>query len=145
MQEARPLAPPLDGARFANACASLHCTPAEVTWKSGVDVLCFGGTKNGMAVGEAVLFFDRKLAAIRLPVQAGRATGIEDALSFSTMGRNAGKRGMDSQRAPRKQFAQYFAGKIAGIPEVRVSGPVEANAVFLDAPEALLNRIRERG
>ncbi len=53
----------MDGARFANACASLGCSPAEVTWKSGVDVLCFGGTKNGMAVGEAVLFFDKKLAA----------------------------------------------------------------------------------
>ena len=53
----------MDGARFANACASLRCSPAEMTWKSGVDVLCFGGTKNGMAVGEAVLFFDRKLAA----------------------------------------------------------------------------------
>jgi hypothetical protein len=53
----------MDGARFANACASLGCSPAELTWKSGVDVLCFGGTKNGMAVGEAVLFFDRKLAA----------------------------------------------------------------------------------
>jgi threonine aldolase len=52
----------MDGARFANACASLGCRPAELTWKSGVDVLCFGGTKNGMAVGEAVLFFDRKLA-----------------------------------------------------------------------------------
>ena len=53
----------MDGARFANACASLGCSPAEMTWKCGVDVLCFGGTKNGMAVGEAVLFFDRALAA----------------------------------------------------------------------------------
>ena len=53
----------MDGARFANACASLGCSPAELSWKSGVDVLCFGGTKNGMAVGEAVLFFDRTLAA----------------------------------------------------------------------------------
>jgi threonine aldolase len=52
----------MDGARFANACASLGCSPAEMTWKSGVDVLCFGGAKNGMAVGEAVLFFDRALA-----------------------------------------------------------------------------------
>ncbi len=52
----------MDGARFANACASLGCSPAEMTWKSGVDVLCFGGTKNGMAMGEAVLFFDRALA-----------------------------------------------------------------------------------
>ncbi len=52
----------MDGARFANACASLGCSPAEMTWKSGVDVLCFGGAKNGMAMGEAVLFFDRALA-----------------------------------------------------------------------------------
>ena len=52
----------MDGARFANACASLGCSPADLTWRSGVDVLCFGGTKNGMAVGEAILFFNRKLA-----------------------------------------------------------------------------------
>ncbi|MGW5960972.1 threonine aldolase family protein, partial [Methylorubrum thiocyanatum] len=52
----------MDGARFANACASLGCHPAEITWRAGVDVLCFGGTKNGMAVGEAVIFFDRRLA-----------------------------------------------------------------------------------
>jgi threonine aldolase len=52
----------MDGARFANACASLGCSPAEMTWRRGVDVLCFGGAKNGMAVGEAVLFFDRALA-----------------------------------------------------------------------------------
>ena len=52
----------MDGARFANACASLGCSPADLTWKSGVDVLCFGGTKNGMAVGEAILFFNHELA-----------------------------------------------------------------------------------
>ncbi len=51
----------MDGARFANACASLGYSPAELIWKSGVDVLCFGGTKNGMAVGEATLFFDHGL------------------------------------------------------------------------------------
>ncbi|HTO60119.1 MAG TPA: beta-eliminating lyase-related protein, partial [Bradyrhizobium sp.] len=48
----------MDGARFANACASLKCRPADITWKAGVDVLCFGGTKNGMAVGDAIVFFD---------------------------------------------------------------------------------------
>ena len=52
----------MDGARFANACAHLGCEPADITWKAGVDVLCFGGTKNGMAVGEAILFFDHGLA-----------------------------------------------------------------------------------
>ncbi len=52
----------MDGARFANACASLGASPADATWRAGVDVLCFGGTKNGMAAGEAVVFFDRALA-----------------------------------------------------------------------------------
>src|SRR6266705_1280286 len=52
----------MDGARFANAVAALGVTPKEITWRSGVDVLCFGGTKNGIAVGEAVVFFNLELA-----------------------------------------------------------------------------------
>src|SRR5687767_10606936 len=52
----------MDGARFANAVVSLGCAPKEITWQAGVDVLCFGGTKNGMAVGDAVVFFNRELA-----------------------------------------------------------------------------------
>lgn len=48
----------LDGARFANALVALGCTPAEMTWKSGVDVVSFGGTKNGCMAVEAVVFFD---------------------------------------------------------------------------------------
>ena len=52
----------MDGARFANAVASLGIAPADITWRAGVDVLCFGGSKNGIAIGEAVVFFDRELA-----------------------------------------------------------------------------------
>lgn len=52
----------MDGARFANALAALGCTPAEMTWKSGVDLLSFGGTKNGCWMAEALVFFDRDLA-----------------------------------------------------------------------------------
>jgi len=52
----------MDGARFANAVASLGVAPADITWRAGVDVLCFGGTKMGLPVGEAVMFFDRKLS-----------------------------------------------------------------------------------
>lgn len=48
----------LDGARFANALVELNCTPAEMTWKMGVDVVSFGGTKNGLMGAEAVVFFD---------------------------------------------------------------------------------------
>ncbi|MGP4845780.1 threonine aldolase family protein [Marinobacter sp. 1Y8] len=52
----------MDGARFANAAAALGVSPADITWRAGVDVLCFSGTKNGLAVGEAILFFNRELA-----------------------------------------------------------------------------------
>jgi threonine aldolase len=53
----------MDGARLANAVASLSVSPSEITWRAGVDVLCLGGTKNGMAIGEAVVFFDHTLAS----------------------------------------------------------------------------------
>ena len=52
----------MDGARLANAIARLGCTPAEATWKAGVDVLSFGATKNGALAAEAVVFFNRELA-----------------------------------------------------------------------------------
>ena len=52
----------MDGARFANAVARLDCTPAELTWKAGVDLLSFGATKNGALCAEAVVFFNRALA-----------------------------------------------------------------------------------
>jgi threonine aldolase len=52
----------MDGARFANALARVGATPAEMTWKAGVDVLSLGATKNGALLAEAVVFFDRSLA-----------------------------------------------------------------------------------
>lgn len=52
----------MDGARFANAVAALGCAPADITWRAGVDVLSFGGTKNGCLIAEAVVFFDRGMA-----------------------------------------------------------------------------------
>ncbi|MDE3149469.1 MAG: low specificity L-threonine aldolase, partial [Acidobacteriota bacterium] len=121
----------MDGARFANACASLGCTPAEMTWKNGVDVLCFGGTKNGMAVGEAVLFFDRKLAAdfdYRCK-QAGQLASKMRFLAAPWVGMlESGawlRNGMHANRC-----AKHFATQIDSIPDVRITAPVEANAVF---------------
>jgi threonine aldolase len=52
----------MDGARFANAVASLDVHPSEITWKAGVDVLCLGASKNGAVAAEAVVFFDDSLA-----------------------------------------------------------------------------------
>src|SRR5437899_12765161 len=50
----------MDGPRFADGVASLGCAPKTITWKAGVDILSFGGTKNGVAAGELVIFFDKK-------------------------------------------------------------------------------------
>src|SRR5437764_11192386 len=52
----------MDGARFANALAFLNCSAKDLTWKAGVDVICFGGTKNGAGAGELVVFFKPELA-----------------------------------------------------------------------------------
>jgi threonine aldolase len=144
--KARGLYLHMDGARFANACASLGCSPAELSWKTGVDVLCFGGTKNGMAVGEAVLFFDRKLAAdfdYRCK-QAGQLASKMRFLAAPWVGllesgawlRNA---------AHANRCAQQFAAQIEGIAGVRLTGPVEANAVFLAASDEILEALRKRG
>lgn len=136
----------MDGARFANACASLGCTPAEMTWKSGVDVLCFGGTKNGMALGEAVLFFDRKQASdfdYRCK-QAGQLASKMRFLSapwISMIESGAWLR----NAAHANHCARTFAARMDGIPGVRITHPVEANAVFLTAHECILNRLRDRG
>lgn len=136
----------MDGARFANACASLRCSPAELTWKSGVDVLCFGGAKNGMAIGEAVLFFDRAQAAdfdYRCK-QAGQLASKMRFLSAPWVGMlESGAWLRNAEHANR--CAQQFALLIDAIPGIKVAQPVEANAVFLLASDEILSALRKRG
>jgi threonine aldolase len=136
----------MDGARFANACATLGCSPAELTWKSGVDVLCFGGTKNGMAAGEAVLFFDKALAVdfdYRCK-QAGQLASKMRFLAAPWVGMlETGAWLKNAAHANR--CASYFAERIAAIPNIRISAPVEANSVFITTSDEVLGRIRARG
>ncbi|MFZ0746317.1 MAG: low specificity L-threonine aldolase [Terracidiphilus sp.] len=136
----------MDGARFANACASLKCSPAELTWRNGVDVLCFGGTKNGMAVGEAVLFFNRALAAdfdYRCK-QAGQLASKMRFLSAPWVGMlESGAWLKNAVHA--NHCAQHFASQISGIPGIELAGPVEANAAFLTASDEILESLRGRG
>jgi threonine aldolase len=136
----------MDGARFANACASLGNSPAELTWKSGVDVLCFGGTKNGMAVGEAILFFDRKLAEdfdYRCK-QAGQLASKMRFLAAPWVGMlESGAWLRNAKHA--NECARYLADHLAGIPGVRVVAPPEANAVFVKASDEILEALRRRG
>ena len=136
----------MDGARFANACASLACSPAEMTWQSGVDVLCFGGTKNGMAVGEAVIFFDRHLAE-DFDYRCKQAGQLASKMRFlaapwvSMLESGAWLR----HGAHANASAQDFARRIADLPQLGLMFKVEANAVFLTMPASVADGLRERG
>lgn len=136
----------MDGSRFANACETLGCSPADMTWRAGVDVLCFGGTKNGMAAGEAILFFNRALAedfGYRCK-QAGQLASKMRFLAAPWVGmletgawlRNA---------AHGNACAQRFAARIAGVRDVTPMFPVEANGVFLQMPDPMVAALRARG
>ncbi|GAA3766424.1 low specificity L-threonine aldolase [Terriglobus aquaticus] len=136
----------MDGARFFNALVSLNCTPAEMTWKSGVEVLCCGGTKNGMAIGEAVIFFDSKLAQdfdYRCK-QAGQLASKMRFLSAPWLGMLADTTWQRNAKHA-NDCAQHLRTQIADIPGVQLMFPTEANAVFLLAPEDKLTALRERG
>ena len=136
----------MDGARFAHACATLGCSPAELTWRAGVDVLCFGGTKNGMAVGEAVLFFDPDLAQdfdYRCK-QAGQLASKMRFLSAPWVGLIESGAWLRNARHG-NACAVRLASRVEGLPGLELMFPVEANAVFLRMPEPALARLRERG
>ena len=136
----------MDGARFANACASLGASAAEVTWRAGVDVLCFGGTKNGMAAGEAVIFFDRAMA-VDFDYRCKQAGQLASKMRFTAAPwvgmletgawlRNA---------AHANACAQRLADAIANVAGLEVLFPPEANAVFVRAAEPVLDALRARG
>ncbi len=136
----------MDGARFANACASLGCDPAAISWRAGVDVLCLGGTKNGMAAGEAILFFDRALAVdfdYRCK-QAGQLSSKMRFLSAPWVGVLENGAWL-AHAAHANCCARYFADRVTSLPGVALLAPVQANGVFVLAPVALVQGLRDRG
>lgn len=136
----------MDGARFANAVASLNVAPKEITWQAGVDVLCLGGTKNGLPSGEAIIYFDRKLAedfAYRCK-QAGQLASKMRFISAPWVGilrDDVWLRHAANANARAKQLA---AG-LQGIEGIEIIAPTEANAVFAELPLRVQKGLRERG
>jgi threonine aldolase len=122
----------MDGARFANAVATLGVAPKEITWQAGVDVLTFGGAKNGLALGDAVVFFDRTLAegfAYRCK-QAGHLLSKLRFVAAPWVGlleSGAWLRNADHAN----HMAQLLADELQEIPGVEVMFPREANSVFV--------------
>lgn len=136
----------MDGARFANACAALGCSPAEISWKAGVDVLCFGGTKNGLAVGEAVVFFNRALAddfAYRCK-QAGQLASKLRFLTAPWVGlleNNVWLRNANQANGA----AKHFSDRIGNLKGVSIQFPVQANAVFVQFDPTISEGLKSRG
>ncbi|GAB5099512.1 low specificity L-threonine aldolase [Caballeronia sp. HLA56] len=136
----------MDGARFANAVATLGVHPSEITWRAGVDVLCFGGTKNGLPVGEAVVFFDKALAvdfAYRLK-QAGQLASKMRFISAPWLGLLDNDVWLRNARHA-NSMAQSMAERLANIPGVQVLFKPESNAVFAELPPHVATALRAKG
>ncbi|PLX86196.1 MAG: threonine aldolase [Desulfuromonas sp.] len=136
----------MDGARFANAVAGLGCAPAELTWKAGVDVLTFGGTKNGMPVGEAVIFFDQGLADefdYRCK-QAGQLASKMRFLAAPWVGLLESDT-LISHAAHANRCARLLASRLVGIGGIQLAEEVQANAVFVQMDPALIDALHAEG
>jgi threonine aldolase len=136
----------MDGARFANAIASLKISPAEMTWRAGVDALCFGGTKNGLAFGEAIIFFNRELAREfdYRAKQGGQLASKMRFLSAPWLGVLRDGAWLRHARHA-NEMAQRMAAGLEKIPEIKISFPVQSNAVFARIPKAAEEKVRARG
>jgi len=136
----------MDGARFANAVAARGVAPKDLSWQAGIDVLTLGGTKNGMAIGEAVVFFNRELATefdYRCK-QAGQLASKMRFLAAPWLGML--KDGALLRHAGHSNtMARTLAEGLAAVPGVDIVHPVEANAVFVRMPEALIAGLKQAG
>lgn len=136
----------LDGARFANACAALGCTPAEMTWKARIDAVSFGGTKNGCLGVEAVVFFD-PAQSWELELRRKRAAHLFSKYRFLSAQMDAYVTdGLWLRLAERSnaRSAQLFAG-LKAIPGVSFEAEPAGNMIFARMPRALHRRALEAG
>jgi len=136
----------MDGARFANAVASLGEAPRALTVDCGVDVLCFGGSKNGLDLGEAIIFFDLELADefdYRCK-QAGQLASKMRFLAAQWIG--ALRDGAWLRHAAHANAcARELKRRLEEIPGVETMFEVEANCVFVRLPPAVIAALKARG
>ncbi len=136
----------MDGARFANAVVSLGCAPADITWRAGVDVLSFGATKNGAMAAEAAVFFNRDLADT-FSYRRKRSGHLFSKMRFLSAQleayitddlwlRNA---------AHANQMAAKLAEGLASLPGVKLCYPIEANEIFIQLPDQVIEGLLADG
>ncbi len=136
----------MDGARFANAVAHLGCTPAELTWKAGVDVLSFGATKNGAMGAEAVIFLNRDLAK-DFPYRRKRAGQLLSKGRFLAAQMLAYiADGLWLQLAAHANaMAARLAEDLSVIPGVELDLEPQANEIFVWLPRSMHEMLEEKG
>lgn len=136
----------MDGARFANAVATLGCPPKTITWKAGVDILSFGGTKNGVGAGELVIFFDKKLSR-DFQYRAKQGGHLGSKMRFlaapwlGILNGNVWLRNARHANEAARELAQRLRNQ-AGVENVF---PVESNAVFVRLHDELVRNLEARG
>lgn len=136
----------MDGARFANAIAALGCTPAEMTWKSGIDAVSFGGTKNGCMGVEAVIFFD-PAKAWEFELRRKRGAHLFSKhryLSAQILGYLTDNLWHQLATTANTACARLVDG-LSQVPEVQILFPPQANIIFADMPRALHKRLQDAG
>jgi threonine aldolase len=136
----------MDGARFANAIAALGCQPKEITWKMGVDVLCFGGTKNGAVAAELVIFFKKELSLefdYRLK-QAGQLASKTRFLAAQWLGLLNNEIWLRNAKHA-NAMARKLAERLRAAAKIDIVLPFEANSVFVRMPKQLARDLHSRG
>ena len=136
----------MDGARFANALVHLGVTPAEMSWRAGVDVLSLGASKNGALACEAVIFFRADLAHdfAAQRKRAGHSVAKGRFLGAQMRAYLEDDAWLETARHANWQAARLASG-LARAPSVRLAGPPEANLVFATIPRALDLELRAAG
>ena len=134
----------VDGARIANAAVSVDASLKEITADAGVDVLSFGGTKNGMMYGEAVVFFDKKLASdfkfirkqgMHLPSKMRYISAQFEALLSGDLWKRSATHS--------NRMARLLAGELEKIPQIKLTQPVESNGVFATVPQEYIPELQQ--
>ena len=135
----------LDGARFSNALVALGCTAAEMSWKSGVDCVSFGGTKNGLMGAEAVIFFDPS-HAWEFELRRKRGAHLLSKhryLSAQMAGYLRNDLWLQTARDANDSCARLVAGLRAA--KLQFDFEPQANMVFCSAPRSMLKRLHDQG
>lgn len=136
----------MDGARFANALVELNCTPAEMTWKAGVDVLSLGTTKNGAVSAELLIVFDQALKQ-EIAYRHKRAGQLSSKMRFQSAQALAyfSDNLWLENAVNANSAAALLVKRLQDIRGVEVLGNAQSNIIFCQLPESTINYLKEQG